>query len=100
MPSVDVPAVVQTNQTGLAQLTAHIRQIVQEADRNVVGGQKATDRIKQQLSGQLADFRVAVCDTNLVVNVNCGDPIYHIRLSVAGGEVFGISVGLTPICYE
>ena len=82
----------------LSTLAAHIRQSVQEIDRNVVVGEKTTDRIQNGLSEQLSEVRVAVGDTNLVVNVNCGDPIYHIKFNVADGNVSDLTVGLTPVC--
>ena len=95
--AIEVPT-APTTHVDLVQLTAHIRQSVQEIDRNVVVGEKTRDRIQNGLSEQLSEVRVAVEDTNLVVNVHCGDPIYHIKFDVTDGNISDLTVGLTPVC--
>ncbi len=91
---------VSTKEVNMPQLKTIIRQSVQDIDRKVVVGKKTTDRINETLSKQLAEFHLKMDDTNLVVDVNCGDPIYHIELGVSDGKVSIISVKLTPVCPE
>jgi hypothetical protein len=93
-------ASLSTNQVDATQLTLRIHDIVQETVRTLVIGEKSEDCIRKNLLEQLRNVPVACVDTNISVDVNCGDPIYHIGATISGGHLVAVEVGLTPICRE
>jgi PBP1b-binding outer membrane lipoprotein LpoB len=96
-PQETLPASSTT--TNMVEPGPTVQQIVKHIDQNVIVGEKTTDRIKKRLSEHFSDIRLGIADTNLIINVNCGDPIYHVTLKVTDGIVSEVTVGLTPICY-
>ena len=87
------------NKADVSQLQADVKQIVKTTDGNVGIGEIPNVKIKQTLSEKLTGLRVDSPDTNITVNVNCGDPIYHIKLKIVEGTVADIEIGSTPICF-
>jgi hypothetical protein len=81
----------------LEQFTTAVRQVVQEADRDVAIGQKPVERIRDSVSSRFQQVKVISSDTNLQINVNCGDPIYHVTIQIMDGRIGDVSVTLTPI---
>ena len=94
------PPVTHTGSIGLTALTAAVRDNVQDVHRNVVIGEKTVDRIRTSLLQRLPALPLAAGDTNLLIDVDCGDPVYHVRIQVENGIVADVSVTLTPICLE
>jgi predicted nucleic acid-binding protein len=82
-------------------IRANIERIVQEIRLDAVIGERTEDRITARLSHEYLNRHVDnVADTNLVVNVNCGDPIYDVTMQIRSSVITNLKVTITPVCPE
>ncbi len=91
----------QTNAISLTALADGVHQIVYTAHTNFVAGVKIHERILACLQHDLLNRHVTPpTTTNLAVDVNCGDPIYHVTVQVGTGVITNLILRETPICFE
>ena len=91
---------VATNGMTVAALVSNVTKTTSEAHQSPTrAGETRADRISTRLRKEILGQKVTeVSQTNIVVGVNCGDPIYHIAIDIGGGSVTNVNVRVTPIC--
>jgi hypothetical protein len=96
----DARTALPTNTMSVVAIVSNVTQSVRDTHGNVVIGEKTDARITARLHREFLSRKVAdVVQTNIVVNVNCGDPIYHVAIQVGNGIITNLAVRLTPICW-
>ena len=96
----DVPTATATNAVALTAIGSNVTEIVRDTHSKPVVGEKTDERITARLRRVLLNQKIAeTTQTNLLVDVNCGDPIYHVSIQVGGGIITNITLRLTPICW-